>query len=582
MTNKDKSLQKESTSGAPVAAPETAVFATGPSLKVAPETDAPKPERKVRSSSRKAGSYTPLVLLVLDGWGIAPSEKGNAIALAKTPNMDRLMNEYPTAVLHASGEMVGLPPNDMGNSEVGHLNLGAGKIIYQHLPMINHAIGDGTFAKNKVLLDALAEVKKKDSKLHIVGLVSDGGVHASQEHLYELLRICRDNELQGRVNVHTILDGRDTGKNSALQFIAKLETKMLEYGIGRIATLAGRFFSMDRDNNWDRIEKSYNAMRHGRAASMTDSPLKALEQSYRNAIYDEEFEPTVVTDLDGVPIGTIEDGDVIVFFNYRADRARQLTKALALPGFSKFDLGQPLQNTIMVTMTEYEKNLPVRIAFEPDHIEMPVGKVVAEAGLSQLRIAETEKYAHVTFFYNGGSEEQYENEERVLIQSPRVKSYAETPEMSVVELSERLIQEVETNKYQFVCANIANADMVGHTGDMVAATKAVEAADVAIGRIADAVLGMGGTLVITADHGNTEDMFNEQTGDVVKEHSTNPVPIIMCNSLLKEQRESWPAVVEGDLSRVQPVGVLSDVAPTVLRLLGLDIPPEMTSRSLIR
>ncbi len=582
MTNKDELLQKESTAGAPVAAPETAVFASGPVLETDPNAESPQAERKVRSSSRKAGSYLPLVLLVLDGWGIAPSEKGNAISLAKTPNMDRLMTEYPTAVLHASGEMVGLPPNEMGNSEVGHLNLGAGKIIYQHLPLINHAIGDGTFAKNEVLLDALSEVKKRGSKLHIVGLVSDGGVHASQEHLYELLRICRDNDLQGKVNVHAILDGRDTGKNSALQFIAKLETKMLEYGTGQIATLAGRFYAMDRDNNWDRIEKAYNAMRYGRAASMTDSPLKSLEQSYRNAIYDEEFEPTVVTDLDGKPLAPIEDGDVIVFFNYRADRARQLTKALALPGFNKFELGQPLQNVIMVTMTEYEKNLPVRVAFEPDHVEMPVGRVVAEAGMNQFRIAETEKYAHVTFFFNGGSEAQYENEDRALIQSPRVKSYAETPEMSVVELTDRLVQEVETGKYQFVCANIANVDMVGHTGDVDAATKAVEASDAAVGRIADAVLGMGGTLVVTADHGNTEDMFNEQTGDVVKEHSTNPVPIIMCNSLLKEQRESWPMVIEGDLSRMQPVGVLSDVAPTVLRLLGLDIPPDMTSRSLIR
>ncbi|MCW1930614.1 MAG: 2,3-bisphosphoglycerate-independent phosphoglycerate mutase [Candidatus Kerfeldbacteria bacterium] len=540
-------------------------------------------EAHVQPAARFTGKpLTPLVLLILDGWGVAPASRGNAITLARTPNMNRLMSMYPTVTLHASGEVVGLPWAEMGNSEVGHLNIGTGKIIYQNLPMINKAISDGSFFRNDAFLQATAAVQERTSKLHIVGMVSPGGIHSSQDHVFALLEFFRNQGLGKEVFVHAILDGRDTQKDAALKSIAKLETKMHETGVGTIASLSGRFYAMDRDNHWERTEKAYNAMRHGRSEHTTDSPLKAIEESYRQHIFDEEFPPTVVVGVDGKPVTEIGDNDVVIFFNFRADRARQLTKTFVLPTFQKFDRGTPIANLMFITMTEYERNLPVTIAFQPDHARFNIARMVSEAGMRQLHIAETEKYAHVTFFFNGGSEEEYAHEDRVLIPSPRVISYAETPEMSVRAVADRIIQELQHGRYQCIVTNFANADMVGHTGNLQAAIQAIEATDEAIGRVAQQVLNMNGTLVVTADHGNAEEMINLQTGEIDKEHSTNPVPCIMANSLLASQRSLWPPVLDGNLSSLQPVGVLSDVAPTVLQLLGIQPPSEMTSRSLIR
>ncbi|MBI2410732.1 MAG: 2,3-bisphosphoglycerate-independent phosphoglycerate mutase [Candidatus Kerfeldbacteria bacterium] len=523
----------------------------------------------------------PLVLLVLDGWGVAAPSRGNAISLARTPNMNKLMQEYPSVTLHASGEVVGLPWAEMGNSEVGHLNLGSGKIIYQNLPLINKSIADGSFFRNEAFLSIMNAVKERKSRLHLVGMVSDGGIHSSIQHLYALLEMCQKNGLGEHVRIHPILDGRDTARNAGLGFIAALETKMHELNVGKIASLSGRFYAMDRDNHWDRTQLAYNAMRHGKSEHVSDSPLKAIEVAYGQQVFDEEFQPTVIIGQDGTPIGSMNDNDAIIFFNFRADRARQLTKTFILPGFQKFDRGRQIENLMFVSMTEYESNLPLKIAFQPDHVKSPIAKVVADAGMHQLHIAETEKYAHVTFFFNGGTEEQYPNEERVLIPSPRVTSYDQTPAMSVHGIADRMVTELTTKQYQFVVANFANADMVGHTGNLQATIKAIEEEDVAIGKVAAAVLQMNGTLIVTADHGNAEEKLNLQTGEMIKEHSTNPVPFIMANATLRQQRMMWPPVPDGDLSRMQPVGVLSDAAPTILTLMGLSIPPDMTSRSLI-
>lgn len=565
--------------------PVIGVFPQGATTDSSQEEFAPlniTPLPQAPSTPPGGKALLPLVLLVLDGWGIAPPSRGNAISLAHTPYMNSLMREYPTVSLHASGEVVGLPWAEMGNSEVGHLNIGSGKIIYQNLPLINKAISEGTFFRNPAFLQAIAAVKERKTKLHLLGMVSDGGIHSSQDHLFALLEFCRNEGFGENVFIHAILDGRDTSKNAALQSIAGLETKMHETGVGKIATLAGRFYAMDRDNRWDRTEKAYKAIRFGQSEQLSDSPLKAIEQSYEKDIFDEEFPPTVILGETGAPITTVENGDVMLFFNFRADRARQLTKAFVLPGFQKFDRGAQVDNLMFISMTEYEKNLPLTVAFHPDIVHFPVARVVSEAGWEQLHIAETEKYAHVTFFFNGGSEDAYPKEERVLIPSPRVTSYDQTPAMSVQEIAQRIVQELGTGKYHFIVANFANADMVGHTGNLQATITAVEETDKAIGLVAEKILGMNGTLVVTADHGNAEEKLNLQTGEIIKEHSTNPVPCIMANAFLKQQRQMWPLIDEGDLSRIQPVGVLSDVAPTLLTLMGLPIPSDMTSRTLIR
>lgn len=519
----------------------------------------------------------PAVLIVLDGFGVAPPSRGNAIALAATPTLDRLSEHYPTMTLQASGDAVGLPWGEMGNSEVGHLAIGAGKVIYQDLPRITRAIVDGSLAKNLALNEAFSAVKKQHSALHLIGMFSSAGVHSFDEHAFALLELCQKKKITN-VFVHAILDGRDTAYNSGFEFLTKVQKKLATIGVGTIATISGRFYAMDRDNHWDRIGQAYLAMVAGRGPTATD-PLQAIRDSYQAGIYDEQFVPTVIT-KNGQPVTTIGHHDAIIFFNFRSDRARQLTKAFALPGFSKFARPEYLKDLTFVTMTEYEKNLPVIIAFPPEEITMPLAKVYSDAGLHQLHIAETEKYAHVTFFFNGGTEQAFPNEDRVLIPSPAVASYDQKPAMSARPITDRVVQELNTGKYALIVINFANPDMIGHTGNIPATIKAVETTDAMLGQIVEAALEINGLVMITADHGNAEAKIDAQTGSVSKEHSANPVPLIVIgNDLPPTMFQRYHAPMR-DLSSLTPVGVLADVAPSLLGLAGLPIPSSMTGHNL--
>ncbi len=518
----------------------------------------------------------PVVLIVLDGWGITTPYSGNAISQANTPNINGYLTKYPSATLVASGEGVGLPWGESGNSEVGHLNLGLGRILYQNLPRINKAIADRSFYKNKVLLKAIERVKNNNSKLHFIGLVSSGSVHSSLEHLQALINLAQDNKVKNFF-IHAILDGRDTPFNSGLNFIQEIE-KSLEGTDGKIASLHGRFYAMDRDNHWDRTAKSYDVMVRG-LGEKNESVKKAILDSYKKKIYDEEFMPTVITE-DKEPIAKIEDGDAVIFFNYRPDRARQLTKALVLPGFEKFKREKYL-NIYFAGFAEYEASLPMEIVFPAEILRSTLGEVLAKAGLKQLRIAETEKYAHVTYFFNGGREEKSKGEDHILISSPAVSSYDIQPEMSALSITDKVVEAVGKDSYDFILINFANADMVGHTGNLKATVKAVETVDKCLGRIVKSVLSKSGMLFITADHGNAEGLFNMQTGMIDKEHSANPVPFIIIGKSYEGKSLSLGDAPGGDLSLVQPQGILSDVAPTILKVMGLDKPAEMTGRSLI-
>ncbi|MFH1366568.1 MAG: 2,3-bisphosphoglycerate-independent phosphoglycerate mutase [Patescibacteria group bacterium] len=521
----------------------------------------------------------PVVLVIMDGWGVAPPSRANALSQAKTPVWDKLLATYPSLTLQAAGESVGLPWGEMGNSEVGHLNLGAGKIIYQDLPRINKAIVDNTFYANKALKEAVRQVKKKNSDFHLMGLVSTGGVHSALDHLYALLEFCVKEGLK-KVYIHAFLDGRDTPPKAGENFIEKLSVKMEELKVGQIATISGRFYAMDRDNHWDRIEKAYLAMTQGKTAKKAPHALEAIKESYKNNIFDEEFVPTIITDNKGEPLATVKEEDALIFFNYRSDRAREMTKAFVLPGFEKFPREKYLKNLFFVTMTEYESNLPVVVAFPPEKISEPLAKVVADNKLNQLHIAETEKYAHVTFFFNGGREEPFLNENRILVPSPSVSSYDQKPEMSARTLTDKLIKEINTGKYAFVVVNYANADMVGHTGIFPAIVKAIETVDECLGELIDCVLGVNGALILTADHGNAEEKIDLQTGFLIKEHSSNPVPLL----IIGQEWQNHPSALSlgSDLSSLTPFGLLSDVAPTVLELMGLPKPKEMTGQSLLK
>lgn len=531
--------------------------------------------------NRRTNKYRPVVLIILDGWGIAPLARSNGISMAKTPTIDNLISSYPTMTLQASGESVGLPWGEMGNSEVGHLNLGAGKIIYQDLPRITNAILNGSFFKNNYFLAGIEAIRKSKGKLklHLIGLVSPGGVHSYLEHLYALLELAKKEGLDD-VFIHAILDGRDTPYNSGINFINKLIGKTKELGIGAIASLSGRFYAMDRDNHWERIEMAYNAMigKPSKEKKYID-PIAAIEDSYKAKIYDEEFVPISLCGEDGSPKGPIMDGDIVIFFNYRADRARELTKAFVLPS-SKFDRNY-MEDLTFICMTEYEKNLPVNIAFPPELIKNPLAKVISDAGLKQLHVAETEKYAHVTFFFNGGAEENFPGEERALIPSPRVESYAERPEMSGKEITNTVVKNINTEIFDFIVINFANADMVAHTGNMKATIEAIEFLDYCVKKIVDSVLVKNGALIITADHGNAECLVDIQTGCIDKEHSTYPVPVIIISNDLEGKNAGKEDIVSNDLSLLTPSGILADIAPTVLNLMGLEKPPEMTGRSLI-
>ena len=513
----------------------------------------------------------PVVLIILDGFGIAPSSRANAISLAKTPNFDKYASNYPIMPLSASGEAVGLPWGEMGNSQVGHLSLGSGLIPYQYLPRITKDIISKDFFKNEGLLKACDHAKEKNSALHIMGLVSDGGIHSYNEHLYAILELAKKENIE-KVYIHAFLDGRDTIYNGALEYINKLQDKIKEIGIGSIASLAGRFYAMDRDHNWDRTSLAYNAIVNGQSKEKSSNPLQAIQNSYDNSVYDEQFMPIVITDENDNPKGTIQDNDAVIFFNFRSDRARQLTKSLIVPGFEKFEQSY-YKNLLMVIMTEYEKDLPAIVAFKPLSIDVPLAKVISDAGLKQLHIAETNKYAHVTYFFNGGKETIFEGEDRILVPSPSIPSFDQKPAMSAREITSKTMQFIKEGLYDFIVINYANPDMVGHTGNIKATIEAIEILDQLVGELVDTTLSYDGVVLITAVHGL-------QTGIIDKEHTNNPVPLFIIG-----QQFTGKSVLTGvsgkDLSSITPVGVLSDVTPTILKIMGLKKPPEMTSSSLI-
>lgn len=520
----------------------------------------------------------PVVLAVIDGFGVAPSLDGNAVREARLPVMQRLIESYPAMTIQASGMAAGLMWGEMGNSEVGHLTIGAGRVFYQSLPRVNVAIENGEFYQNPAFLKAAAHARKSGGTLHLMGLVSQGGVHSQQEHLYALLDFCKKQKL-ARVAVHAFLDGRDTLYNSALGFIDELEAKLKELKLGRIATLAGRYWAMDRDNRWDRIQKAYNAIVLGQADQSFESAREAIRASYAKNVFDEEFVPTVIV-KDGQPVATVQDGDAVIFFNFRPDRARQLTKAFVLPTFDKFPR-RKIDNLLFVTLMEYEKDLPVEVVYPPQIVETCLARVISDAGLKQLHIAETEKYAHVTFFMNGMREAEFAGEDRAIIPSPRVSSYDQAPEMSAFPVAERAVKAVADGKYDAIILNFANPDMVGHTGNEAATVAACEAADKALGQIVDATLAVGGVVIVTADHGNAEEVKNLTTGEIDKEHSTNPVPFIVAGRQFEGMKAPVGDIIGGDLSMTQPVGMLADVAPTMLKIMELPQPADMTGRPLV-
>ncbi|NQU77360.1 2,3-bisphosphoglycerate-independent phosphoglycerate mutase [Candidatus Falkowbacteria bacterium] len=524
-------------------------------------------------------SPKPKVLIILDGWGVAPPVLGNAVAIAKTPNFNNYTRLYPVVTLQASGEAAGLPFGEPGNSEVGHTALGAGKIIYQNLPRITQSIWKGGFFSNPAFLGAIKHAQKNNSSLHLLGLVSSGGVHSYLEHLSALLELVKRQKLK-RVYIHAFLDGRDSGEKSGINFITQIEEGLKNFAFGEIATISGRFYAMDRDNHWERVSKVYSAMVTGEADKKSDNPIKAIKESYNRKVYDEEFLPTVIINKKTKnPRGLVKDNDAMIFFNFRPDRARELTSAfISKPeGFSP---SKRLKNLFFVTMTEYEEGLPVQVAFPPEEIKNPLPKIISDAGLSQFHIAETEKYAHVTFFFGGGKERSLPGQENVLVPSPRIPSYADQPEMSARKLTEKLIAALKEKKYDFIIINYANPDMVGHTGNLKAGVKAVEFADECLGKIIPEIINQDGFALITADHGNAEEMIKLETGEINKEHSTNPVPCILISKELSKKNQAATASPP-DLSKLTPAGILADVAPTFLKVMGLRKPPEMTGHSLL-
>lgn len=520
----------------------------------------------------------PVVLIICDGFGIAPDAQGNAVRAARMPNVERLTQSYPAMTLRASGEAVGLSWGEMGNSEVGHMTIGAGRIFYQIFPRINMVIESGEFFKNPVLLGAMQHVQKTGGTLHLMGLVSPGNVHASDSHLYALLDLCRQQKMTD-VAIHAFLDGRDTIFNSGQGFIRQLEQKIKQVKVGKIASLSGRFWAMDRDNHWERIQAAYEAIALGKSERTAKSASDAIAASYKAEVFDEEFPPTVITD-NGVPIAPVASGDACIFFNFRPDRARELTRAFVLPQFDEFPR-EYIANLYFATFTEYEKDLPVKLAFPPQVVQTCLADAISKAGLKQLHIAETEKYAHVTFFLNGTREDEFPGEDRIIVPSPRVSTYDKVPEMSAAEVTDKVVQAIAKKQYDFIVLNFANPDMVGHTGNMDATVKGMEAVDKGIGKIADAALGVGGVVLITGDHGNAEEVKNLQTGEIDKEHSTNPVPFLVIGKAFEGKKAPSGDVVAGDLSLTPPVGMLADIAPTVLKIMGIEKPEEMTGTALV-
>jgi 2,3-bisphosphoglycerate-independent phosphoglycerate mutase len=511
----------------------------------------------------------PIVLTVLDGWGYRAETKGNAIALARKPNYDRLLKEFSNTLIHTSGPYVGLPEGQMGNSEVGHLNIGAGRIVQMDITRVDQLIANGEFFRQPLLLEAMEGGRTR--QLHLMGLLSDGGVHSHIEHLFALLKMARHNKVE-KVFVHCFMDGRDTPPESGIDFLRALEQRMRELNIGQIASVSGRYYAMDRDHRWERIEKAYRAMVHGDAEVKFADPIAAMRASYEKGVTDEFVVPVVITTQavpgkSAVPRGLIRDEDAVIFFNFRADRARQMTRALVEPGFKEFaDPARP-KNLVYVAMTQYEKTWPwLRYLLAPEKLEHILANVFADLQYKNLRVAETEKYAHVTYFFNGGVEKPFPGEERTLVPSPKVPTYDLKPEMSAAGVADAVIHAIEKGDFDAIIMNFANADMVGHSGKLEATIKAVETVDEQLGRIYQALKPRGGAWIITADHGNAETMIDPVTGGPHTYHTTNPVPLIL--------------IAEDGRPQLQSGGSLRDIAPTMLGVLGVDEPREMTGRDL--
>ena len=503
----------------------------------------------------------PVILIILDGFGINPKREGNAVANASKPNLDALLRDYPNSRLSMSGEDVGLPAGQMGNSEVGHMILGAGRIVYQDLTLIHKDIDDGNFCKNRNLLDALRKTKAKSGRLHLLGLLGDGGVHSHQRHMEAIIEMARQEKVDN-VYLHLFLDGRDTPPTSAEQFVLDVNDKLKAYSNVKIATVTGRYYAMDRDKRWDRVEKAYLCLTEG-IGNNADSAIEAIRSSYSGKVTDEFVLPTVISGE-----GLIRDGDGVIFFNFRADRARELTRALTEENFTEFTRQRRIDLATYTTMTRYDETFNVPVAYPPREIHRILGEIASQAGIRQLRIAETEKYAHVTYFFNGGEESKFPGEERILIPSPKdVATYDLKPEMSARPVTEALIKHLREQDVGLVIANFANADMVGHTGNFEASVRAVEVIDECLGKVIDAALSKKGKLVVTADHGNIEQLIDYDTGMPHTAHTTNLVPVILVDDERKNCRLN------------QGSGV--DIAPTVLQLLGLPQPQEMTGHSLI-
>jgi 2,3-bisphosphoglycerate-independent phosphoglycerate mutase len=504
------------------------------------------------------------MLVIMDGVGLNDETQGNAFKLANTPNIDRLIQKYPNTYIKTSGLAVGLPEGQMGNSEVGHTNIGAGRIVYQELTRITKEIEDRKFFENEEFLKAIKNVKENGSNLHLIGLLSDGGVHSHIEHLYALLKLAKEQNVEN-VYIHAILDGRDTAPTSGVEYLKQLEEKIKEIGIGKIATLSGRYYAMDRDNRWERVKAAYDAIANGQGNKFK-TVQKAIETSYESQEFDEFVKPVVIVNEDETPVATINSNDSVIYYNFRPDRARELTKSFILDNFDGFET-KKIENLVFVTMTEYDECIKkALVAYKPQKLVNTFGEYISNLGYTQLRIAETEKYAHVTFFFNGGKEQPYEGESRILIPSPKVATYDLKPEMSAYEVTENVVKTIEEKNTDVIILNYANGDMVGHTGNIEKAIEAVEALDNCIGKIITALEKVDGEALITADHGNCEYMLDLKTGEPITSHSTFDVPLIVVSNRVKDICD----------------GRLCDLAPTLLDMMGEKIPEEMTGVSLVK
>jgi 2,3-bisphosphoglycerate-independent phosphoglycerate mutase len=510
----------------------------------------------------------PFILLILDGLGVAPPGPGNAITLSKTPNLDSYWFKYPHCYLHASGSAVGLPSGTNGNSEVGHMNIGAGKVVFQELPRIDNAIENETFYQNTAFLKAVNHIKKTGGKIHLIGLISRGRVHSALEHAFACIKLCKKQAISAdKLFIHAFTDGRDTPPKSAYTYLDELEAECERNKIGKIVSIVGRFYAMDRDERWDRTKLAYELLTLGKGKYFKNWK-EALENAYSTNESDEYIYPRVILDGSNKPYGQIEANDSVIFFNYRPDRAIQLSKAFIEKDFHSWERGSAIQNLLFVGMNEYEKGIPGLSAFPPEDIKLPLGRIISETGMRQLRISESEKFPHVTYFFNGGSNMPYNGEDRIEIPSPKdITTYDQKPEMSIQEVAKTITNKIRENTYDFIVANFANPDMVGHTGNLEAGIKAVEVTDKCTGILVDTTLFMGGSIIITSDHGNAEEMINLQTGKIDTEHSTNPVPFIFISRDIEPRELS--------------LGILGDIAPTILAVLGIQKPSTMSGRNLL-